>query len=143
VYTGRRVKYPLFLSYFNETLSFSTDFRKYSNIKLLENPSNGDRVVPCGRTDRQTDMTKLIVTFRNLASAPKNGRLMLFREIVAVYCENNAVIHWSQKCRVVEWLSRNQVCSWKFQSQCCNRNTVMQSYSTLADLAHLGFPQYR
>ena len=26
-----------------------------------------------GRTDRQTDMTKLIVAFRNYATAPKNG----------------------------------------------------------------------
>jgi len=26
-----------------------------------------------GRTDRQTDMTKLTVTFRNFANAPKNS----------------------------------------------------------------------
>jgi hypothetical protein len=28
-----------------------------------------------GRTDRRTDMTKLIVAFRNFASAPKNATL--------------------------------------------------------------------
>ena len=44
---------------------------KYSNIKFHENPPSGSRVVPCGRTDRQTDMTKLIVTFRNYTNAPK------------------------------------------------------------------------
>jgi len=27
-----------------------------------------------GRTDRQTDMTKLIVAFRSFANAPKNSR---------------------------------------------------------------------
>ena len=27
-----------------------------------------------GQTDRQTDMTKLVVTFRNFANAPKNAR---------------------------------------------------------------------
>jgi len=27
---------------------------KYSNIEFHENPPNGNRVVPCGRTDRQT-----------------------------------------------------------------------------------------
>ena len=27
-------------------------------------------VVPCGQTDRQTNMTKLIVAFRNFANAP-------------------------------------------------------------------------
>ena len=41
-----------------------------------ENPSNGSRFVPCGRTDgrtdRQTDMMKLIVVFRNFANIPKN-----------------------------------------------------------------------
>jgi len=31
-----------------------TSFEKYSNIKFHKNPSSGDRVVPCGRTDPQT-----------------------------------------------------------------------------------------
>jgi len=57
-------------------------FEKYiSNFN--ENPSSGSRVVHAdGRTDtqrqreRQTDSTKLIVTFRNFANAPKMvGRL--------------------------------------------------------------------
>ena len=30
--------------------------KKHSNIKFHENPSSGSRVVPCGQTDRQTDM---------------------------------------------------------------------------------------
>ena len=47
-------------------------FEKYSNTKFNENQFNGSRVVPCGQTDRQTDMTKLIVAFRNFANAPKN-----------------------------------------------------------------------
>jgi len=34
--------------------------------------SVGGRVVPCRQTDGQTDMTKLIVGFRNFANAPKN-----------------------------------------------------------------------
>jgi len=28
-------------------------FEKYSSIKFQENATNGSRVVPCGRTDRQ------------------------------------------------------------------------------------------
>ena len=44
---------------------------KYSNIKFQENPSSGSRVVPCGQMDGRTDKTKLIVTFRNVANAPK------------------------------------------------------------------------
>jgi len=53
-------------------LNFLNGFKKkkkYSNVKFHENPSSRSRVVPCGRTDRptdrQTDMTKPIVAFRN------------------------------------------------------------------------------
>ena len=45
----RHVKYPLFLSYLNETWIFSIDFWKI--IKFNENPCSGSRVVPYGRTD--------------------------------------------------------------------------------------------
>ena len=45
---------------------------KYPNIKFHENPFSGIRVVPCGQTDGRTEMTKLIVAFRNFAKAPKN-----------------------------------------------------------------------
>jgi hypothetical protein len=72
MFISLHVKYPLCLSDFNETWLFSTDFQKHSNIKFHENPSSGSRVVPCGRTDRRTDMTHLIAAFRNLANAPKN-----------------------------------------------------------------------
>jgi hypothetical protein len=47
---------------------FPHSFEKFSNIKFNENPSTRSRVVLCG----QTDMTKLIVAFRNIANAPKN-----------------------------------------------------------------------
>jgi hypothetical protein len=48
-------------------------FEKSSNIKFHENPSSGSRVVPCGRTDRQTDVTKLLA-----ACAILQMRLKLF-----------------------------------------------------------------
>ena len=47
-------------------------FEKRSNIKFHQDPSIGCRVIPCGQTDGQTDMTKLIVAFRNFANAHKN-----------------------------------------------------------------------
>jgi hypothetical protein len=47
-------------------------FEKSSNIKFHKNPSSGSRVVPCGQTDGQTDVTKVIVAFRSCANAPKN-----------------------------------------------------------------------
>jgi len=57
MYTGIdiNVKYPLFFLDFKETRIFCIDIRKkLSGIKFHENPSIGTRVVPCGRTDRET-----------------------------------------------------------------------------------------
>ena len=52
MYMGLHVKYPLFVSYFNETWIFSTEFRKILNYKIALNTSSGSPVVPCGRKDR-------------------------------------------------------------------------------------------
>jgi len=46
-------------------------FKIYSSIMFHENPSSGSRVLAWGRTDRQTDVTKLIAAFRNYTNAPK------------------------------------------------------------------------
>jgi hypothetical protein len=66
------VKYQLFPLDFNENWILSTDFRKNNQI------SSFVKIRPVGtefsRADRQTDMTKLIVTFRSLTNAP-NYRL--------------------------------------------------------------------
>jgi hypothetical protein len=62
--------YPLFLSNFNETNSL--DRFSIKNIKFYQNPSSGSRVVPCGQTDGENDMTKLTVVVRKFANAPKN-----------------------------------------------------------------------
>jgi hypothetical protein len=46
-------------------------FEKFSNIRFYDNkPSSGSRVVACGRTEGQADMTKPIA-FRNFANASK------------------------------------------------------------------------
>jgi len=45
-------------------------FEIHSNTKFYKNPSSGGRVVPRGRTDRQPNTKKLIVTFHNFAKAP-------------------------------------------------------------------------
>jgi hypothetical protein len=52
-------------------LEFSRKFSKNTRIKFHENPSSGSLVVLCGRVDRQTDMTKLIIAFRSFANRPK------------------------------------------------------------------------
>ena len=43
-------------------------FGKYSSNKFHENPPSGAELL---RADGRTDMTKLIVVFRNSANAPK------------------------------------------------------------------------
>ena len=70
MYTGLRVKYPIFMSDVNETWIFSTNFRKNTEI------SNLIKIFPVAvelfHADRRTDTTKLIVGFRSFAKAPKN-----------------------------------------------------------------------
>jgi hypothetical protein len=67
-------KGPPFLSDCILTLIFSTIFEISLKIKFHENPSNGSRV-PCGRTGRRTNMTDLIVGFRNFVNVPKMAPL--------------------------------------------------------------------
>jgi hypothetical protein len=47
------VKYLLFLSDFNQTLIFSTDFRKILRYNVHVNLPSAIRVVPCGQADEQ------------------------------------------------------------------------------------------
>ena len=73
MYIGVHVKYPLFLSRFNETCIFSTVFSKIPQItKFHKNPSWGSKVHADRRTG-PTGMTKPTAAFRNFANAPKKG----------------------------------------------------------------------
>jgi hypothetical protein len=70
------VKYPLFLSDFNETWICSTDFRKCWNLKFHENPSSGSRIVSWGQTDGQTGTySEADGLFHNFANVPKTSPL--------------------------------------------------------------------
>jgi len=59
-------------------------------MKFHENPSSGCRVVSSGRTEGQTDMTKLIVAFRVSAISPKNSVGLFF-----IKTDQTDVIFWS------------------------------------------------
>jgi hypothetical protein len=77
MYSGLHIKYSLFLSDLNNLDVFRQILEKSLNVKFHENPSCDSRVVPCnqteGRTDRQADITKQIVPFRNFANALDKG----------------------------------------------------------------------
>ena len=62
---------PLFLSDFNETWIFSTDFRKILKYQISWLSVQWE--TSCSvRTDRLTDTKKLTVAFRNFANAPNS-----------------------------------------------------------------------
>jgi hypothetical protein len=64
------VKYPLYLSGFNE-FEFSRIFAKNTpTSNLMKIRAVGAELF---HADRRTDMTKLIATFRNFAKAPQNA----------------------------------------------------------------------
>jgi hypothetical protein len=75
-YLGLHVKCPIFLSDFTQILIFSADFDKsiisnFTNVRPV-----GDELIHAdgqmdGRTDRQTDMTKLIGAFREYENASR------------------------------------------------------------------------
>jgi hypothetical protein len=58
-------KVPIVIVRFNETWIFLMDFQTILNIKFHENLSSGSLVTQWRQTDRQTDITKLKVTFLN------------------------------------------------------------------------------
>jgi len=70
MYIGLNVKCPLLLSDFNETWIFSIDFEK--NMQVADFMRSRPVGAEMFHADRQTDMTKLTVAFRNFANAPKN-----------------------------------------------------------------------
>jgi len=70
IYIDLHVKYLLFLSYFNETWIFWTDFRKKLQYQISRKAELSHVE---GETDGQTDnVTMMIVTFRSFANASKN-----------------------------------------------------------------------
>jgi hypothetical protein len=82
---GSHVNYPLFLSDFNETWIFWTNFRKVLKYQISCNPSIGSRVVPYGRTD----MTKLIIAVRNFSNASKIFQTKVVEKIETHFMSSN------------------------------------------------------
>ena len=103
-------KVPLILIIFKKkNLSlFVADFRKCSNIDFHGKPSNGRRVVFCGRTDRYDEADS---RFRNFANAPKNQH---WRKCP---CEK-AFFIWIGRKFISGEDDRNKKCKWSKQGKC-------------------------
>jgi hypothetical protein len=55
---------PVILVSFNETCTFLTEFRKYSDVKFHENPSGGNRGVPAdGRKNSHEETNSRFLQF--------------------------------------------------------------------------------
>jgi hypothetical protein len=71
MYLGIHVNCPMFCMILTE-FGFSRHILiELPNIKFHVNPSSGFRAETCGRSDRRTDMTKLMGAFRDYANASK------------------------------------------------------------------------
>jgi hypothetical protein len=93
---GLRVKYPLFLSDFNETRTPSTDIGKIIKYRIswksvLWEPRCSMRTDggTNRQTARQTDLTKITSVLRNFANAPRNYRshcFVIFFRLLCLFC---------------------------------------------------------
>jgi hypothetical protein len=66
-------------------------FQKYSNIRFDENSSNGSRVAELFHAYWRTDVTKLIVAFRNFANASKKTCSHISEERKKIWNDNKWV----------------------------------------------------
>jgi len=89
----------------------------FEKNSLHENPSIGSRVVPCGWMDRRTDVTKLIIAFRNFANAPKRTQKAFNVSAVPICTWLNTINHVTDHSRHLMYVE----CSWPgtFPVICC------------------------
>jgi len=134
----------------------------------MHTASGGSQVIPCGQTDERTDMTKLIVYFRNFAKALNN--LMTWRssfpwnpnfretfhvikalitstrqknvQLLTVLVQNS-----SQFLEVFVRQKKSLICQHTDPLGSCDRwhsNSIQGEYEVISFLISLGeiFPQY-
>jgi hypothetical protein len=97
IYIGLQVKYPLFLSDFNETWVFSTCFRKPLKYQILLKFLRWDKLFHAdGQADRRTDMTKSLPLFPTIRKRPKtNYKIIYYCSIIPEFSDrHSSVFRW-------------------------------------------------
>ena len=106
MYTCFRVKYPFFRQILIKPEFSSQILEKSSTTKFHENPSSGSRDVPCGRTDGRTDAqtenTKLIVACRNSANAPKQRSMLCWCVKVLTWLVKLIISTFVKRCCIID-----------------------------------------
>jgi len=105
-------------------------------MKFHGNPSSGSRPIPCGstdgRTDGQSDMTKLIVALPNFANAPKQYKNFLnFRKIVMHMCSATEQNQSGQSVFHVALLTKEKFLVTLFCQFACTKRVGRYSSSPL------------
>ena len=78
--------YPLLLSDSNVTCIFSINIRKILKFQISWKSIQWEQRCPCGRTDRKTNMVKLIAEFRNITKRAEklHANFHAFQSLTAV-----------------------------------------------------------
>jgi len=121
MYIGLHVKYRYCCQILIQLEFFLDRFSK--NTAHHENSSSGSRVVPCRwtdiQTDGQTDMRKLIVTFRNFAKCLKPSCFADFHEFFLL--SRAKFVRSSVKVKV----SRLQLCFTYWKMVVCAKKILL------------------
>ena len=139
---GLHVRCPLFLSDFIGTWIFSTDFRKYPDIRFVENPSIWSRVIPCGRTDRHDEANSHFSQFcERVQKALSSNELISVCYVakeVRTLCECAAILtHWgrvTQICVNTRLFSLHSTLNYAIHRACLRMVLLTDVYRNLTSL---------